>query len=153
MSKANPHLHDPHRIEHVFNSANILRIACLDPQGNPYLIPVNFGTLDGKLYFHSSKTGKKMECLRRNAQIAFQCDCHNEVVFNENPCKMNMHYHSVTGSGMVSFMSTLEEKRQGLACILKQFGVSAQHMSEGTLERTEVLRIDILECSYKQSPV
>jgi uncharacterized protein len=56
MSKNNPHLHNQQYIQHVLQTAYIIRIAIHD-EGAPYIVPVNFGYSDGKIYFHASKTG------------------------------------------------------------------------------------------------
>ena len=153
MSKINPHLHDQERIQHVFSNAIFLRISCLDEQNKPYIIPVNFGYQDGRLYFHSSPTGKKIDCLRKNNWVAFQADCHTELIIKQDPCKATVHYHSISGSGTVHFITDPQEKRLGMLSILNQDGVPNVDFNEDALVKTEVLRIDILECTYKQSPV
>lgn len=152
MSKPNPHLHDPEGIQHVFEQAILLRIACLDGD-TPYIVPVNFGYRDGYLYFHSSKTGKKIACLRKNNRVGFQADCHTELIVKQDPCKATMHYHSVSGHGTVSFINDPAEKRLGMRSILEQDGITGMEINEEVLQKTEILRIDMLECTYKQSPV
>ncbi len=152
MSKINPHLHDEQRIQQVLNSANILRIAYLDA-GKPALVPVNFGHHQGKIYFHSSKTSSKLRCFRENPQISFQTDCGVQLINVSLPCKATVHYQSVMGSGLVSFIEDEEQKRHSLLIILKQHGIQSEEMPAASIEGTEVLCIEISECTYKQSPI
>jgi nitroimidazol reductase NimA-like FMN-containing flavoprotein (pyridoxamine 5'-phosphate oxidase superfamily) len=152
MSKINPHLHDPQRIQQVLNTAIILRIAYLDA-GKPALIPVNFGHDEGSLYFHSSKNSHKLHCFRENPLVSFQTDCGVQLINESLPCKATVHYQSVMGSGLVSFIEDEEQKRAALLIILKQHGIQNEEMPAASIEGTEVLCIEIRECTYKQSPV
>lgn len=152
MSKINPHLHDEQRIQQVLKSANILRIAYLGA-GKPALVPVNFGYHEGKLYFHSSKTSSKLRCFHENPLVSFQTDCGVQLINESLPCKATIHYQSVMGSGLVSFIEDDEQKRQALLIILKQHGIQNEEMPAASIEGTEVLCIEIRECTYKQSPM
>jgi hypothetical protein len=129
-----------------------MRIACLN-HGNPYIIPVNFGYLNGYLYFHSSQTGQKMGCLQHNPQIAFQVDTNVEIIPFEQPCKNTVHYQSVTGSGMVAMIDEPAEKRLGLLCLARQIGNRSDEMDQHAVDQAVVLRIEITSCTFKQSPI
>jgi nitroimidazol reductase NimA-like FMN-containing flavoprotein (pyridoxamine 5'-phosphate oxidase superfamily) len=152
MSKINPHLHDEQRIQQVLISANILRIAYLDA-GKPALVPVNFGYQNGRLYFHSSKTSSKLRYFRENPQVSFQTDCGVQLINESLPCKATVHYQSVMGSGLVSFIEDEEQKHQALLIILRQHGIQSEEIPAASIRNTEVLCIEISECTYKQSPV
>ena len=46
-------------IEQVINSVDVCHIGMVNLEGNPYVLPFNFGYEEGVLYFHSGPEGKK----------------------------------------------------------------------------------------------
>ena len=48
-------------------------LACLGDEQYPYALPLNhfYNTDDGKLYFHSGKTGHKVDSIKKNKKVSF----------------------------------------------------------------------------------
>lgn len=44
-------------------------VAMTETDGTPYAVPVNLVREGGCLYFHSAKSGKKADCLRRDGRV------------------------------------------------------------------------------------
>ena len=44
---------------------------CMTADGWPYGIPMDHVLLDGKLYFHCAKAGKKLEALREDDRVCY----------------------------------------------------------------------------------
>ena len=42
--------------------------------GEPYVVPLSYGFVDGSIYFHSATKGKKIEYMRQNNRVCFQVD-------------------------------------------------------------------------------
>ncbi|MBI9051712.1 MAG: pyridoxamine 5'-phosphate oxidase family protein [Anaerolineaceae bacterium] len=152
MPKNNPYLNDQQRIQHVLRTAYIMRIACLDA-GVPYIVPLNFGYTDGKIYFHAAKTGKKMDCFNANPQVGFQMDNDVAIIPSGIPCKNSVKFQSVIGRGTVTIVDDPQEKRYGLLSLSRQLGNNSDEMDQAAIDQTAVLRLDIISCTYKQSPV
>ena len=152
MSKNNPYLHDTQRIQHVLRTAYIIRIAIHDEE-TPYIVPLNFGYTDGKVYFHSSKSGKKIDLLSVNSKVGFQIDTDVTMIPFGVPCKNSIQYQSVIGTAVVSLVEDPDEKRKGLLSLSRQIGNNSEEMEQAAINQTAVLRLDILTCTYKQSPV
>ena len=152
MSKNNPYLHDQQRIEQVLSTAYIMRIAIHDGAA-PYIMPLNFGYTEGKLYFHTSKTGKKMDLLSANPNIGFQVDTDVAIIPSVIPCKNSVKFQSVIGTGTVAIVEESGEKRKGLLSITRQIGNNSEEMDQSAVDATTVLRVDIETCTYKQFPV
>ena len=152
MSKSNPYLHDQQRIQHVFRTAYIMRIAIQDEEA-PYIVPLNFGYSDGHIYFHASKTGKKMDLIMANAKVGFQIDSEVAIIPSGVPCKNSVKFQSIIGTGTISIVEDPEEKRKGLLSLSRQIGNTSEEMDQGAVDQTAVMRLDIVNCTYKQSPV
>jgi len=42
---------------------------CMD--GKPYVVPMSYGYVDGRILFHCALTGLKLDCIRANPQVCF----------------------------------------------------------------------------------
>jgi nitroimidazol reductase NimA-like FMN-containing flavoprotein (pyridoxamine 5'-phosphate oxidase superfamily) len=87
----------------------------LDDQGYPYITPVNYIFQEGRIYFHSSPKGEKMENLSRNSRVCFEVDIplsYLGVEFNpeENPCRAHQLYHSVIIRGIARILPEGQKK-------------------------------------------
>lgn len=152
MSKNNPFLHDQQCIQHVLHTAYIIRLAIHDEEA-PYIVPLNFGYTDGKIYFHASKTGKKLDLLAANSKVGFQIDTDVAIISSDIPCKNSIKFQSVIGTGTVSIVEEPVEKQRGLLSISHQIGNTSEEMNQSAIDATTVLRLDIVTYTYKQSPV
>ncbi len=46
----------------------------LSTRNGPYVVPVGYGYADGKVFFHTCKTGQKMDCIRQKESVCFEVD-------------------------------------------------------------------------------
>jgi uncharacterized protein len=98
--------------EAVIRKCQTCTIAMVDPEGKPYVIPMNFGFDDDHLYFHGSATGKKVDFLRNKPEvcIAFSTDHELRYVDEEVACSWSMKYRSVLVYGKAEFVDDSDEK-------------------------------------------
>lgn len=61
---------DKHLIEEVCATCEHGTL-CLVDEGEPYAVPLNFVWHDGKICFHGSKEGRKMEVIAKNPKASF----------------------------------------------------------------------------------
>jgi nitroimidazol reductase NimA-like FMN-containing flavoprotein (pyridoxamine 5'-phosphate oxidase superfamily) len=57
----------------------VAHVATADSRGGPHVVPVCLVVERGRLYFASGKTGRKLENLRTNPQIAVSADDYTEA--------------------------------------------------------------------------
>ena len=77
------------------------------------------GYASGRIYFHSSRKGKKMEILRTHPNVCFEVDSDVEIVTGERPCDYTTNYKSVIGFGTAVLVEDEEEKLEGLRIIMR----------------------------------
>ena len=41
------------------------------PEGAPYVVPVNYAYVEGKILFHCALEGQKLDCIRANPNVCF----------------------------------------------------------------------------------
>ncbi|MCX6252453.1 MAG: pyridoxamine 5'-phosphate oxidase family protein [Bacteroidetes bacterium] len=110
-------------IEAVIRKCNVCHIGMIDTEGQPYVLPMNFGYDNGVIYLHSSQKGKKITILTNNPQVCieFSTDYLLRFQSEEMACSYSMKYRSVLAYGKVEFVEDPEEKIPHLNIIMKNY--------------------------------
>lgn len=53
-------------MEKILQQELIGQLGMIGLDGRPYMVPLNFSYSDGKILFHCSMEGKKLDCIRAN---------------------------------------------------------------------------------------
>ena len=86
-----------------FNSSGVL--ALIDGNGYPYTVPLSFVYSNGIIYFHSAKTGHKIDAIK-NCEKATFCIIDKDDV---KPEKYTTFYKSIIAFGKVEIIEDAEE--------------------------------------------
>ena len=62
------------KIAQFLNSEHVGRIASIDENGFPQVIPMNFVFLNDAIYMHSHTKGEKLDNIRKNSKVGFEVD-------------------------------------------------------------------------------
>ncbi len=120
--------------------------------GYPYGIPVNHVVMDGSIYFHAAKEGKKLDSLNLQSKCGFTAVAYNEVI----PGKLTTKYASTICMGRASFVEG-EEKFDALVMIMKRFAPDFLEESlnniEMSLKRISIIKITIEHITGKENKV
>ena len=139
---------DKKDIDDIIRRCRVCHLAMCD-EGQPYVVPLNFG-YDGRfLYFHTAPEGRKIHIIKRNNRVGFEFDILHDIVTAEQACKWGAKYESVMGSGTAEIVDDLEAKKEALQLIMRQYGNGTWDFKEEILKKTLVLRVRILEISGK----
>lgn len=151
MRRKDKEITDQRMIEEMLSKAEICRIAMVE-NGQPYLVPVNYGYHDNAIYIHSSAKGRKIDALRQNNQVCFEMDYGHEVVKKKLACSWTAKYRSLIGFGTVDFLTGDEEKRFGLDRIMEHYGRTENNVyKEKNVKSIVILKINIEKVTMKQS--
>lgn len=122
MRRKDRELTDINDIIRVIDGCKVCRIAIKDTQGL-YILPLNFGyeMVDGQMimFFHSAKEGRKINAIKENGQVAFEMDCKGRLKDAETACGYGYYFSSVIGTGRAEIIEDMEEKKRGLAVLMK----------------------------------
>ena len=150
MRRKDHEITDPKILTAVLSKAQVCRLAMV-ADGEPYLVPLNFGFRDNVLYFHSAPAGRKIDALRRNNRVCFEVESPPEIVRHTEPCEWGVKVRSVVGYGRVEFVTDIEEKRRGLDVIMAQHGKTDPNVYDPRqLEAVTILRLQIESMAGKQ---
>ena len=109
------------------------RIASIDRDGYPQVIPMNFAYLGGCVYMHSHTRGEKLDNVVRNPRVGFEVDRELEFLpsYFEDPRDASVAdtlYISVVVKGACSIVSDRGEKALALN------GLMTKYQPEGRYE-------------------
>lgn len=109
----------------IVGQCRVCRLGMVDDRGLPYIVPLNFGFESAGdsliLYFHSARTGRKMDILTRNPSVCFEMDVEGGVVEGKTACMHGFAYACVMGGGTVEWIEDDEQKRHALTLLMKHY--------------------------------
>ncbi|MCX8006518.1 MAG: pyridoxamine 5'-phosphate oxidase family protein [Coriobacteriia bacterium] len=145
------HRMPPDEAEALLRRARVVRLGLADDEG-PYVVPLNFGFADGRIYVHGPREGRRLEAIARDPRVCFEVDeC--EIVPADEPCGYTARFASVIGYGRARLLATDEEKRAGLAVLMRHYGGPEDGFEQAVLEKTAVVEIEIESMSGKRHDV
>src|ERR671915_2664899 len=114
------------KIIHFLNSQPVGRIASLDSNGYPQIIPMNFVYHDGAIYMHSHPFGEKLDNIRRNPNVGFEVDQHicflpSYYFHPSDASQADTLYISIVIKGIASIVEDNKEKASALNALMKKY--------------------------------
>ncbi len=139
-------------IDAILRAAPLLRLAmCQD--GQPYVVPLNFGYDGARIYFHSAREGRKLAMLAANPRVCFEATSQFELKRHAEHCQWGARYQSVIGFGRAEVLSDPAEKERGLRLVMEHYaGPGSYAFPAAQLARVAVVAITIEALSGKQAP-
>ena len=122
------------RIIDFLNSQPAGRIASIDRDGHPQVIPMNFVYHEGAIYMHSHPFGEKLENIRRNSNVGFEVDQHISFLPSyyfhpTDASQADTLYISVVIKGNAKIVVDRDEKAKALNALMEKY------QKEGKYER------------------
>lgn len=122
MRRKDREVTDESEIRKILAECRIVRLGFQDG-GRIFVVPVNYGYTyeKGKLtvYFHGADAGLKRELSETSPVIGFEIDDGGVMARAENACDYTEYYHSIIGSGPVTVVKDLEEKKRILTIFME----------------------------------
>ena len=120
------------KIKEFLNEEHVGRVASIDENGFPQIIPMNFVFLNDAVYMHSHVKGEKLDNISRNNKVGFEADRELEFLpsYFEDPHNASLAdtlYISVVIKGISSFVSDREEKTLALNGLMKKYQPEGQY--------------------------
>ena len=114
------------KITEFLNSESTGRIASMDADGFPQIIPMNFVFINDVIYMHSHIRGEKLENIKRNDKVGFEVDRNLEFLpsyfFDPTDASLaDTLYISVVMKGICQIIENNEEKTLALNALMKKY--------------------------------
>ena len=144
------------KIKEFLEFEHVGRIASIDENNYPQIIPMNFVFVDNAIYMHSYPRGEKLENIKRNQKVGFEVDRELEFLpsyFSHptNASQADTLYISVVIKGKSVFVDDDEEKALGLNAMMKKYQPEGHYdpIQNNDLVLDEVAVIKIIPESIK----
>lgn len=139
------------QIEELLRTEKVGRIATINPDGTPYVVPVHFVYSNGRIYIHGLSKGQKIDNILLNGAVCFEVDFMRGLVMHEKPCNVNTSYQSVVVNGVATLVDDVEVKRAALYKIVKKYTpvLLEKEFPERSVTQTCVIEIRITACTGK----
>lgn len=125
---------DKKMIDEVLDNADYGTLAlCVD--NKPYSLPINFVKVDGEIFFHGAKKGKKIEIIRNNSNASFSVVEDYSLLpsyFSTdtgNACPATHLFKSVILDGKIEFVDEYKEKVNALESLMQKLQKEGNYIS------------------------
>lgn len=114
------------KIIDFLNNQHVGRVASIDREGYPQVIPMNFVWLDEAVYMHSHPAGEKIENMLRNPRVGFEADQHvcflpSYFFHPTDASQADTLYISVVVKGRAELVENSEEKARALNALMMKY--------------------------------
>ncbi|MGL4332612.1 MAG: pyridoxamine 5'-phosphate oxidase family protein [Bacteroidales bacterium] len=100
------------KINEIIDQCTYCTVSLNGIDGFPYVFPMNFVRLEGKIYLHSAPHGTHLSLLDQDNRIVLSFVHGNDLVYQHSKvaCSHSMRSDSVVIRGSVSFLESIEQK-------------------------------------------
>ena len=115
-----------HKMVDFLNSQPVGRIASIDRDGYPQVIPMNFVYHAGVIYMHSHPFGEKLDNIRRNPNVGFEVDQHicflpSYYFHKTDASQADTLYISIVIKGIAEIVQRNGEKALALNALMEKY--------------------------------
>lgn len=144
-------IEDKQRLESIILHCDTCFVGIIDLEGNPYVIPMNFGYENGNLYLHSGPEGGKIEMLERNNNVCITFNLGHKLVYQHEKmaCSYSMRSESAMCRGKVLFIEDIEEKRRALDIIMCHYTNNDFTYSDPAVRNVKVWHVSVEQMTGK----
>ena len=98
-------------------------LALSGDDGYPYAVPINYAVEGNKIYFHSAKTGHKLDAIRNNDKVSFCVVDRHEVIAEE----FTTYFSSAIAFGRIKIVENNDDpdKLRGLELLADKYSSTA----------------------------
>jgi uncharacterized protein len=140
-------------IEYIINKCEVCYVGMVDENNKPYVLPFNFGYKNKCLYLHGTKTGKKIEILKKNNHVCVTFSTDHSLVYQNDSvaCSFTMKFRSVVAYGKVSFIEDYDKKVEVITEVMKKYTGKEYQYSKPSILNLETFIIEIESWTGKES--
>ncbi len=142
-------------VSKLLERAKVAAIATVNDDGTPYVTPVHFACLDGRIYFHGLGKGQKIGNIAARPDVSMTVwEMDSLIIEGETPCNVNTGYESVVISGRAVIVEDMAEKEVALKALVEKYvsQMGDRSMPEASVRNTAVVRVDPESVTGKTYP-
>ena len=125
-------------------------LACLGDEDYPYAVPLNYVYTNDKIYFHSAKSGHKVDAIIKNPKVSFAVIDQDQIVSEE----FTSYFRSVIAFGTARIVEGEEYSVAFRALVEKYSSAEPEERKKAEIEgctRAYIVAIDIEHMTGKEA--
>jgi nitroimidazol reductase NimA-like FMN-containing flavoprotein (pyridoxamine 5'-phosphate oxidase superfamily) len=151
MRRTDKEMTDRAEIDTVIRGSEVCRLA-FAVHNEPYMVPMSFGYDGGHLYFHTARSGKKIDCIEANNRVCFELERGVELVENDRrACDWTFAFESVIGFGTITEVVEPDEKTIALNHIMEHHSGRRWELGSDEVNGVRVWRLAVESMTGKRS--
>ncbi len=155
MRRADREVVDKNEIKTILDSCKVCRIAMIDKNNEPYIIPVNFGYVFENdniltLYIHGANEGRKIDIINKNSSVCIEMDCNHKLTVGETICSYGYNFSSIVANGTAEILTDINDKIYGLKVLTKTQTNSLVDFTPQMVSSVNVIKITVADYSCKK---
>ncbi len=131
MRRAKQLLSDEETIQ-IFEKGTSGTLAILGDDDYPYALPMSYVYSQGKLFFHSAKTGHKIDAIQKNEKASFCVIDKDHVV----PEEYTTYFRSAIAFGRIKIIEDDAQKRMAIETLAERYTPDHEADRQKEIERT-----------------
>ncbi|MGD8485071.1 MAG: pyridoxamine 5'-phosphate oxidase family protein [Chloroflexota bacterium] len=119
-------------------------VLCMSVGDEPYAVPVNHAYRAGRFYFHCANTGRKLETIRQNPNVAYVINrYYGDSAELAKALKCHGHWESVIAYGKARVVSEDAELIAEFRTFMAYYGHEDYQHGDDLLGRTNMIVVDV----------
>jgi nitroimidazol reductase NimA-like FMN-containing flavoprotein (pyridoxamine 5'-phosphate oxidase superfamily) len=149
---------DPAAVLDVLARGEVARIAMIDADGGPYLVPVSYAVLPAepgeplRIVVHGAREGRKIDALRRDPRVCVEVTVDAATLPAARACDVSVRFRSVIAFGRAALVEDRAGRARAFAAIAARYAPGAPPVDEGEARKVAILEIRIASATCKVSP-
>ena len=145
------HQLDRAQIEALLDRAEVGHLATVGPDGFPYVVPIHYARIGGRLYVHGLGQGQKLDNIARDPKVGLEVSFLDGFTRGDGPCDTNTVYRSVIVRGLAKVVEDEDLVRRALSAVVAKYApdLGGAPFSDAFLAITSVIEIEPEEITGK----
>ena len=142
-------------VSRLLERAKVAAIATVNEDGTPYVTPIHYVCLDGRIYFHGLGKGQKVGNIAARPSVSMTVwEMDSLIIEGETPCNVNTGYESVVISGRAAIVDDMAEKEAALEALVEKYvpQMDDRRMPDASVRNTAVVRVEPESVTGKTYP-
>lgn len=143
---------DQEIIKKTILDCDVCFVGMTDKNNQPYVIPMNFGYVDGCFYLHSAPEGHHISCLEKNNKVCITLCSDRQLAWQnqEIACSYTMKSKSIVALCEISFIEEYNKKIEILNTLMSHYSGEAFNYSTPSVNNVKIWQADIQQITCKE---
>jgi uncharacterized protein len=140
------------KIEEIIKACRTCFLGLSDTNGQPYVLPMNFGYHENVIYLHSGQFGRKWDIIKANPKVCITFCLGDELAYQDEhiACSWRVKSKSVIAEGLIEIIDDYDQKLEILNILMAQYSSNEFQFNPPAVRNVGVMKIAIDRIEAKE---